>query len=210
MPGRTEKDNAIQPVSVGHLGRTIGQAYALAASLDQVGMGLLRLGLVIVLLWIGALKFAQYEADGIVPMVANSPVMNFFYEYDAPDYRAHMNREGELVPANRIWHQANGTYTFSIGLGVLIMLIGLLIAAHPIWPKLAVLGSLMLICMACTTLSFLITTPEAWVPALGGSAHGFPFLSGMGRLIVKDAIMLGAAVITLSDSARTCLRQLPE
>jgi hypothetical protein len=49
--------------------------------------------------------------------------------------------------------------------------------------------------MALTTLSFLITTPEAWVPALGDANHGFPYLSGVGRLIVKDSIMLGAAVL---------------
>jgi len=44
--------------------------------------------------------------------------------------------------------------------------------------------------VACTTLSFLVTTPEAWVPALGDATHGFPYLSGTGRLVVKDAIML--------------------
>jgi 2-polyprenyl-6-methoxyphenol hydroxylase-like FAD-dependent oxidoreductase len=29
--------------------------------------------------------------------------------------------------------------------------------------------------------AFLITTPEAWVPAVGDAAHGFPYLSGVGR-----------------------------
>ena len=33
----------------------------------------------------------------------------------------------------------------------------------------------------------------------------FPYLSGIGRLIVKDFIMLAAAVVTLADSARTAL-----
>jgi uncharacterized membrane protein YkgB len=59
--------------------------------------------------------------------------------------------------------------------------------------------------MACTTLSFLVTTPEAWVPALGVTTHGFPDLSGAGRLIIKDVIMLGAAVVTLADSAKAYL-----
>jgi len=45
----------------------------MAAGLDRVGMGLLRLGLVVVLVWIGGLKFARYEADSIVPLVSNSP-----------------------------------------------------------------------------------------------------------------------------------------
>lgn len=50
--------------------------------------------------------------------------------------------------------------------------------------------------MALTTLSFLTTTPEAWVPALGDANHGFPYLSGVGRLMIKDSIMLGAAFLT--------------
>jgi reactive chlorine resistance protein C len=61
--------------------------------------------------------------------------------------------------------------------------------------------------MSCTTLSFLITTPEAWVPALGDAEHGFPYLSGAGRLIFKDCIMLAAAVVTLADSAKSALRR---
>lgn len=102
----------------------------LAAGADRLGMNLLRMGLILVLVWIGGLKVAEYEADGIVPFVANSPLMSFFYAYDAPEYRDHMNREGELIPANRAWHQANGTYAFSYLLGSVIVLFGLLIAAH--------------------------------------------------------------------------------
>src|SRR5438445_10842390 len=67
------------------------------------------------------------------------------------------------------------------------------------------LGCFLLILMFLTTLSFFVTPPEAWVPALGASTHGFPYLSGIGRLIIKDAIMLGTAVVTLADSARTWL-----
>lgn len=33
-----------------------------------------------VMAWIGGLKAFQYEADGIVPFVANSPFMNIFYK----------------------------------------------------------------------------------------------------------------------------------
>jgi uncharacterized membrane protein YkgB len=184
----------------------IDRVYGSAARLDRVGMGLLRLGLVIVLLWIGGLKFASYEADSIVPLVANSPLMSFFYHHSAPEYRAYMNKEGELNPAHRAWQESNGTYPFAIGLGIVIVSIGLLIALHPWLPQLATVGSFLLILMACTTLSFLVTTPEAWVPALGDSAHGFPYLSGVGRLVVKDAIMLGGAVATMADSAKSYLR----
>jgi uncharacterized membrane protein YkgB len=118
-----------------------------------------------------------------------------------------MNKEGELIPAHKQWHQTNGTYPFARGLGLVIISIGVLIALDPFVPQVAAVGSFLLILMAFTTLSFLVTTPEAWVPALGDAAHGFPYLSGTGRLVVKDAIMLGAAVATLADSAKAYLRR---
>lgn len=184
----------------------VQRVFQKAARLDRVGMGLLRLGLIIVLAWIGGLKFVDYEAEGIVPFVANSPLMSFFYNYPA-DYQTHMNAAGEVNPLNHHWHEANGTYTFSYGLGLVIISIGALIALHPLLPQVAALGSFLLILMSCVTLSFLVTTPEAWVPDLGAAAHGFPFLSGVGLLVVKDFIMFGAAVVTLADSAGAYLRR---
>lgn len=118
-----------------------------------------------------------------------------------------MNKEGELKPANREWHQGNGTYPVSYGLGITIMSFAILIALYPIRPDLSMIGSFLLVFMSLTTLSFLITTPEAWVPALGDSAHGFPYLSGVGRLVIKDLIMLGAAFLTMTDAAKATLRR---
>jgi uncharacterized membrane protein YkgB len=186
------------------LDRWLSTGLSAAARLDRVAMAMLRAALVIVLVWIGGLKFVDYEADSIVPLVANSPLMRFLYKQPA-EYRTHMNKEGELNSQHRAWQRENGTYTFSHGLGTVIIGIGLLIALYPVKPELSALGSILLICMSCTTLSFLITTPEAWVPALGDANHGFPYLSGAGRLIVKDLIMLAAAVVTLADSAKTSL-----
>jgi len=187
----------------------VRRIYEHAAKLERVGMGLLRFGLIVVLFWIGGLKLAEYEAAGIVPLVANSPFMNFFYHYPPPQYRGYMNREGEVILAHQQWHESNGTYSFSHGLGIVIVLIGVLIAAYPILPQVSAVGSFLLILMSLTTLSFLVTTPEAWVPALGASTHGFPYLSGTGRLIIKDVIMLGAAVVTLAGSAKAWLARNP-
>ena len=174
--------------------------------MDRVAMGILRVALVIVLVWIGGLKFVDYEADSIVPLVAQSPVMRFLYHH--PDeYRTRVNREGELNLQHRAWHRENGTYSFSHGLGLVIISIAILIALYPIKIELSAIGSFLLIVMSCTTLSFLVTTPETWVPALGDANHGFPYLSGSGRLIVKDLIMLAAAFVTLVDSAKGVLRR---
>ena len=84
---------------------------------------------------------------------------------------------------------------------------GLMIAVHPWKPAVAAVGSFLVFLMSFVTLSFLVTTPECWVPALGDAQHGFPYLAGPGRLVVKDAIMMGAALVTMADSARAYLRQ---
>lgn len=181
--------------------------FDLAAQLDGIGKTVTRMGLVVVLVWIGGLKIYQYEGEGIVPFVANSPLMSFFYRRPAGEYRQHMNREGQLVPANREWHQLNGTYTFAYGLGSIIVAYGVMISLHPWLPRVAAVGSFLVFLMSFVTLSFLITTPECWVPALGSSEHGFPLLSGAGRLVVKDAIMMGAALVTMADSAQAYLRE---
>lgn len=178
---------------------------ALAVRADRIGTTITRLGLIVVLLWIGGLKAAPYEADGIVPFMANSPIMSFLYRYQAPEYRKHMNKEGELVPANRQWHTENRTYPFALALGATIVAFGLLLCLHPWLPQLAAVGSFLVFLMSFVTLSFLITTPECWVPARGDVHHGFPFLSGAGRLVLKDAIMMGAALVTMVDSSRAYL-----
>ena len=125
-----------------------------------------------------------------------------FSTFAAAEYRQHVNREGELVPANREWHERNGTYVFAYGLGSVIVAFGVMIALHPWLPRVAAAGSFLVLLMSFVTLSFLVTTPECWVPALGSPEHGFPLLSGAGRLVVKDAIMMGAALVTMADSAK--------
>jgi hypothetical protein len=54
-------------------------------------------------------------------------------------------------------------------------------------------------------LSFLITTPDAWVSALGDAQHGFPYLSGGGRLVLKDVMLLAGGLLIMADSARAFL-----
>lgn len=179
-----------------------------AANLKGLGLKLIRIAILVVFVWIGGLKFTHYEADGIVPFVANSPFMSFFYAKEAPEYKDYKNKEGELVPKNRAWHETNRTYVFSHGLGILIMGIGILVFLGIFTPKIGIFGDLLAIIMTIGTLSFLVTTPECWVPNLGSGEHGFPLLSGAGRLVIKDTVILAGAVTLLSDSARRLLEQL--
>lgn len=169
----------------------------------------LRIAIFIVMAWIGGLKIYPYEADGIVPFVANSPFMSFFYSKPAPEYQEYRNPEGKTVLKNINWHKENNTYTFSYGLGTVIVIIGTLTLLG-IWSaKLGFIGGILTFLMSVVTLSFLITTPEAYVPNLGGDFptphYGFPYLSGVGRLVLKDVIMMFGGLICASDCARRIL-----
>jgi len=166
----------------------------------------LRISIFIVMAWIGGLKAYQYEDDGIVPFVANSPLMSFFYNH--PDeYKAHKNKEGEMVPANIEWNKANGTYTFAHALGTAIVVFGFMVLLGIWFPKVGLAGGILTFAMSLVTLSFLITTPEAYVPDLGSPEHGFPLLSGAGRLVIKDIIMLAGGLVVASDSAQRILQK---
>lgn len=180
---------------------------AFAANLRSIGLNLIRVAILIVFVWIGGLKFKYYEADGIVPFVANSPFMSFFYAKEAPEYKEYKNKEGELVLKNRQWHESNRTYVFSYGLGCLIMTIGILVFLGMFSPKIGIFGEVLCIIMTIGTLSFLVTTPECWVPDLGSGEHGFPLLSGAGRLVIKDTVILAGAVTLLSDTAGKLLKE---
>lgn len=175
------------------------------ANLDKVGKTVLRAGIVIVFLWIGGLKFFAYEADGIVPFVANSPFMSGFYN-NPQEYKAHVNKEGELIPENRQWNIENGTYAFANELGILLIALGILVGMHHWAPLSSMIGSMLVFVLTLGTLSFLVTTPESWVPHLTDQHYGFPFLSARGRLVLKDVVIMGASIITMSESAALYLK----
>jgi Protein of unknown function, DUF417 len=48
-------------------------------------------------------------------------------------------------------------------------------------------------------------TPESWLPALGDAEHGFPYLSGAGRLVIKDVLLLARGPLAMADSAHALL-----
>ena len=179
----------------------------IAASAKGFGYGMMRVAILVIFVWIGGLKFWHYEAEGIVPFVANSPFMNFFYTKDAPEYKTYKLKEGEFDQKKFEWHQANNTYTFSRGLGMMIMGIGILTFVGFFSTRIGMVGEILVIVMTIGTLSFLVTTPECWVPDLGSGEHGFPLLTGAGRLVIKDLAIISGGVILLSRSARKLLKE---
>jgi len=146
--------------------------------LKSIGMHIARYGLAIVLLWIGGMMFTAYQAEGIRPLVANSPLMSWVYRV--------MSVGG-----------------FSSLLGVVEIAIGVLIALRPVWPMGSAVGSGLAAGMFLTTLSFLVTTP-GWEPSLGG----FPALSAMpGQFLLKDVVLLGVALSSAGEASEAVRRR---
>jgi uncharacterized membrane protein YkgB len=132
---------------------------------------LLRYGLVLVIAWIGFMKFTAYEAAGIQPLVANSPLMSWAY----------------AIFSER---------AFSALLGIVEVVVAAMIALRPLSAKVSAIGSGLAVVMFLTTLTFILSTP-GWEPSLGG----FPALSTVpGQFIIKDIVLLAAALWSLGEA----------
>jgi reactive chlorine resistance protein C len=142
-------------------------------TLDTVAGLLARYGLVTVIAWFGVMKFTNYEAQGIQPLVAESPFMSSLYDIFS-------------------------VYTFSVLLGVFEVAAAILIAVKPWWPKVSVIGSALAILLFVATISFLFTTPGVFEESVGG----FPLLSMTGGFVLKDVALLGISAWTLADALR--------
>ena len=137
-----------------------------------MGRQWVRYGLVVVIAWIGALKYTSYEAVGIQPLIAHSPIFSWLYS---------------IVSVR----------AFAAALGTAEIIAALLIAIRPLAPRISVLGSAMAVLLFASTLSFLFTTPGA----TAASAGGFPVLSVLpGQFLLKDLVLIGASLWTLGDA----------
>ena len=132
----------------------------------------MRCGLATVFLWVGALKFTDYEVQNAEVLVTASPLTS---------------RLRRNLGARKL-----GWLT-----GILQITLGSLIAAKPVAPRASAAGSFGAAAMMMSTLSFLVTTPEAWQ-----QDKGVPRLSMLGEALLKDTVLLGAALLTAAESLR--------
>jgi uncharacterized membrane protein YkgB len=157
-------------IGVVRLGTTVERVVAI----ESVGKEIVRWGLVVVLAWIGGMKFTAYEAMGIQPLVAHSPLVGWMYDFLS-------------------------VRSFSTMLGFIEIGTAVLIGLRSVSPKASAIGSVLAMGLFATTLSFLISTP-GWEPTLGG----FPALSAMpGQFLLKDIVLFGAAVWCLGESLKS-------
>ncbi len=157
--------------------RASGAGIEVGLTAQAIGLTLARYGLVVILGWIGAMKFTGIEAQGIQPLVAHSPLMSWMYHFLT-------------------------IQQFSNGLGVVEITIAILIALRSISAWAGALGSAAAALTFLTTLTFLFSTP-GWEPSLGG----FPALSAsVGGFLIKDIVLLGASIWSFGESWETLSR----
>jgi reactive chlorine resistance protein C len=129
------------------------------------------IGMVVMLLWAGSYKMTASGAEGIVPLVSNSPLIS--------------------------WHfKLFGPYLGSDLIGLTEWVAAILISIGYLKPKAGIIGGLIAALMFLTTSSMIITTPGAII-----AVHGISYMrymSFLGLFLFKDIISLGVSFYLIS------------
>ena len=139
-----------------------------ARKLTNASYIVMLFGIILVLGWIGGMKFTAGEADGVYPLMTTSPF--FSWITDAFDKQGASNFIGVIELATVVllpgwfWNR----YAFFAGAALSVI---------------TFLG----------TLSFMVTFAPAWIPGAG-----FPMLAGGGHFLLKDLVMLAATLVLLA------------
>src|ERR1700739_1868368 len=122
------------------------------------------IGMIVMLLWAGSYKMTAPGAEGIIPLVSNSPLISWQFKLFGP-------------------------YIGSDLIGLTEITGALLIAAGYLRPKAGVIGGLITTVMFFTTSTMLLTTPGATI-----AVHGIRYMSFLGLFLYKDVISLGVSL----------------
>jgi uncharacterized membrane protein YkgB len=124
------------------------------------------IGMIVMLLWAGSYKLTAPGAEGIVPLVSNSPLI--------------------------WWHfKLFGPYVGSDIIGLTEWTAAILMIAGYFRPKAGIIGGLIASVMFFTTSTMVISTPGAIISVPG--IHGMRYMSFLGLFLFKDVISLGVS-----------------
>jgi uncharacterized membrane protein YkgB len=129
---------------------------------------IISVGMIVMLLWAGAFKMTAPGAEGIVPLVSNSPLTSWQFKVFGPYVG------GDIIGLTE-WTAA------------------ILFMAGYLKPKAGILGGFIATVMFFTTSTMLITTPGTTV-----LVHGMRYMSFLGLFLFKDVISLGASIYLIS------------
>lgn len=137
----------------------------------SISLPVMWAGLVLVLGWVGLMKFTAAEAAGIAPLIATSPIFAWMQAF---------------MPEQAV----------SAIIGVIEILTALALLSYWFNPRLFRIGLVMSIITFAITLSFLFTYPEAWDATLGG----FPALSRSGHFLLKDLALMAVCFAFITET----------
>jgi uncharacterized membrane protein YkgB len=153
----------------------------LAAWVDDRNVAFLVLstGMIVMLLWAGSYKMTRPGAEGIVPLVSNSPL---------------------------IWWQFKlfGTYTGSDIIGLTEITAAILFIAGYFRPLAGVIGGLITTLMFFITSTMVMTTPGAIISV--PRIHGMRYMSFLGLFLFKDVIALGGSFYLIGYFGHKAIR----
>lgn len=134
----------------------------------NIAFFVLSIGMVVMLFWAGSYKLTAPGAEGIVPLVSNSPLIS--------------------------WHfKLFGPYMGSDLIGLTEFSAAALIIAGYFKPKAGIIGGFITTVMFFTTSTMLVTTPGTTI-----SIHGIRYMNLLGLFLFKDVISLGASFYLIS------------
>jgi len=136
------------------------------------------LGMIVMLLWAGSYKMTAPGAEGIIPLVSNSPLI--------------------------WWHfKLFGPYVGSDIIGLTEITAAILIITGYFRPKVGILGGLITTLMFFITSTMVISTPGAII-----AVHGIKYMrymSFVGLFLFKDVISLGVSFYLVSYFGRKAI-----
>jgi uncharacterized membrane protein YkgB len=133
------------------------------------------IGMIVMLLWAGKFKMTAPGAEGIIPLVSNSPLTSWQFKAFGPYIL------GDMIGATE-WTAA------------ILLIIGYF------KPKAGIVGAILLVGMFFTTSSMLITTPDDTVVF-----HGIHYMNNLGLFLFKDIISFGVAFYLISYYGRKAI-----
>jgi len=134
-------------------------------------------GMVVMLFWAGAFKMTSAGAEGITPLVSNSPLIGWEFRLFGPYV-------GSDIIGLTEW------------IGGALLLLGL-------WkPKAGIAGGIIGVVMFFTTSTMLITTPGTII-----HLNGMAYMNNLGLFLYKDIINLGASFYLIAYFGGRVVRQ---
>ena len=133
------------------------------------------IGMIVMLVWAGAYKMTAPGAEGIIPLVSNSPLISWHFKLFGPYVGSDMIGATEETAA-------------------LLMILGYKI------PKAGIVGGFIASVMFFITSTMVLSTPGTTTVV-----HGLRFMSFLGLFLFKDVLALGVSFYLISSFGQRAL-----